>query len=41
MLFGITGSTLSDWLRFGCCCLNLVLYDDEDARIAMGPDVKN
>ena len=40
MLFGITGSTLSDWLRFGRRCLNLVLYDHEDARIAIGPDVK-
>ena len=40
ILFGITGSTLSDWLRFGHCCLNLVLYIHEDARIAMGPGVK-
>ena len=40
IMFGISSSTLSDWLRFGLCCLNLVLYDHEDARIAMGPDVK-
>ena len=40
MLFGITSSTLSDWLRFGCRYLNLVLYDHEDARIATGPYLK-
>jgi hypothetical protein len=40
MMFGVTGSTLSDWLCFGHCCLNIVLYDNEPANIEMGSDDK-
>ena len=40
MLFGVTGSTLSDWLRFGRHCLNIVLYDNFHAKIEMGSEEK-
>ena len=40
MLFGVTGSTLSDWLHFGQQCLNIVLYDNVHATIEMGSEEK-
>ena len=40
MLFGVTGSTFSDRLRFGECCLNIVLYDNVHAQIEMGSEEK-
>ena len=41
MLFGVSGSTLSDWLHFGRhCCLNIVLYDNVHAKIEMGSEEK-
>ena len=40
VMFGVSGSTLSDWLRFDQQCLNIVLYDSEHAKIDMGSDGK-
>ena len=40
MMFGCTGSTLSDWLHFGQHYLNIVLFDNEHAEIEMGSDEK-
>ena len=40
MMFGFTGSILSDWLHLGWHCLNIVLYDNEHAKIEMGSDEK-
>ena len=39
-MFGVTGSTLSDWLQLGWHFLNFVLYDNEHAKIEMGSDEK-
>ena len=39
-MFGFTGSILSDWLHLGWHCLNIVLYDNEHAKIEMRSDEK-
>jgi hypothetical protein len=40
MMFGITGSTLSNWMHFGWHCLGFVLYDNEHAKIEIGSNEK-
>ena len=40
MMFGVTGSTLSEWLHFCQHCLNIAQYDNQHAKIEMWSDEK-
>ena len=41
ILFGVSASTLRDWLHFGCHYWNIVIYSNHLAKFEMGSDQKN